>query len=490
MELFHHSIGSLHQKLTNREISAREILQAFIRRIESVEPRIEAFNCFCFDEAEQMASEADRRLAAGDFSSPLLGIPLAVKDNICTRGIPTTCSSSILENHVPVYDATAVRHLKKKGAVLIGKTNMDEFAMGSSTENARFKVTRNPWHPARVPGGSSGGSAAAVAAGEAAAAIGSDTGGSVRHPASFCGVVGLKPTYGSVSRFGLVAFASSLDQIGAITRDVSDCALLLKAIAGRDDRDATSSEAVVPDYPSFPGKEVKGLRMGVPKEYFAAGLDSEVEDAVRNVIRAGEALGMEAFEISLPHTAYAIAAYYLVNTAEASSNLARYDGVRYGFRSEREGDVKAMYRATRKEGFGPEVKRRIMLGTYALSTGYYDAYYLKAQKVRTLIRRDFLEAFETVDIIVTPTTPTTAFDVGEKADDPLRMYLSDVYTSTANLAGIPALSLPCGMDGEGLPIGVQIMGPHFQEGLLLQAGFALEKVLSFREQTSLPELCA
>jgi aspartyl-tRNA(Asn)/glutamyl-tRNA(Gln) amidotransferase subunit A len=489
MELFHQSIGSLHEKLKRRDVSAREVLRSFMGRIEQVEGRIGAYNRLCFDEAGKAADEADRRLSAGEDTSPLLGIPLAVKDNICTRHIGTTCSSRILADFVPDYDATAVKRLKSRGAVLIGKTSMDEFAMGSSTENTRFKITRNPWHPGKVPGGSSGGSAAAVAAGEAAGALGSDTGGSVRHPAAFCGVTGLKPTYGAVSRFGLVAFASSMDQIGPIARDVADCALLMEAMAGRDPLDATTADAGVPDYVSFLGKNVIGLRMGVPKEYFASGLGREVAEAVRQVIRAGEDLGMTPVDISLPHTAYAIAAYYLVNTAEASANLARYDGVRYGFRSGTPGDIGQMYRATRDAGFGPEVKRRIMLGAFALSAGYYDAYYLKAQKVRTLIQRDFSKAFDTVDIIVTPTAPTTAFDFGEKTEEPLQMYLSDVYTSTANLAGIPALSIPCGLDGEGLPIGVQIMGPHFGEGLLFQAGYALEQVLPFRGRKPPMDFC-
>jgi len=482
MELFQYSIRELHTSLRARDITAKEVLASFKKRIDAVEPLVDSFNLLCFEEAERMAGEADARFAAGDKEYPLLGIPLAVKDNICTRNIPTTCSSKILKHFLPVYDATVIRRLKKEGMVLIGKTSMDEFAMGSSTENSCFKTTRNPWDLEKVPGGSSGGSAVAVAAGEAAAALGSDTGGSVRHPASFCGVVGLKPTYGRVPRFGLVAFASSLDQIGPLAGDVYDCALLLKAIAGRDASDATSADMAVPDYPSLLGREVRGLKAGIPSEYFGEGLDPEVEEAVKGTITAAEALGIEPVEISLPHTEYAVATYYIINTAEASSNLARFDGVRYGYRKESEKDLKTMYMETRREGFGQEVKRRIMLGTFALSSGYYDAYYLKARKVRTLIQNDFSRAFASVDFIITPVSPTVAFHLGEKIDDPLKMYLSDVYTSTASLAGIPALSIPCGFTDNGLPVGVQLMAPCFQEGLLLQIGYALENTLGVRRE--------
>ncbi len=413
--------------------------------------------------------------------SPVQGIPLAVKDVLCTAGVPTTCGSRILEDFVPPYDATAVARLRAAGMVLLGKTNTDEFAMGSSTENSAFFPTCNPWDLSRVPGGSSGGSAAAVAAGECLGALGTDTGGSVRQPAAFCGVVGLKPTYGRVSRYGLVAFASSLDQVGVLAKDVTDAAILLGVIAGHDPLDSTSADVPVPDYTAALTGDIRGMRVGVPGEYFIPGMQAEVEAAVRAAVEKLAELGAEIEEVSLPHTEYALPVYYLIAPAEASANLARYDGVRYGLRVEA-GDLEETYRATRGAGFGPEVKRRIMLGTYALSAGYYDAYYLKAQKVRTLIKQDFDRAFERVDVLVAPTTPTTAFRLGEKVDDPLQMYLSDIFTLSVNLAGICAISLPCGFDAQGLPIGMQVMGPAFGEEAILRVAHAYEQATEWHKR--------
>jgi len=414
-------------------------------------------------------------------ASPLLGIPLAIKDVLCTKGIPTTCGSRILENFIPPYEATVVARLKAAGAVLLGKTNTDEFAMGSSTENSAFFTTHNPWDLGRVPGGSSGGSAAAVAADECLGALGTDTGGSVRQPAGLCGVVGLKPTYGRVSRYGLVAYASSLDQVGVLAKDVTDAGLLLGAIAGHDPRDSTSVDVPVPDYTVALTGDIRGVRVGVPKEYFIEGIQPEVEAAVRAAVDVLAGLGAEVQEVSLPHTDYALPVYYLIAPAEASANLARYDGVRYSLRVD-DGELNEMYKATRGQGFGPEVKRRIMLGTYALSAGYYDAYYLKAQKVRTLIKADFDAAFERVDVIAAPTSPTTAFRIGEKTDDPLQMYLSDVFTLSMNLAGICGLSLPCGFDTEGLPIGLQVMGPAFGEEQVLRVAYAYEQATEWHSR--------
>jgi aspartyl-tRNA(Asn)/glutamyl-tRNA(Gln) amidotransferase subunit A len=420
------------------------------------------------------ARRADGEIRQGRIGL-LTGIPIALKDICCTKGVRTTCGSKILENFIPPYDATVVEKLRAAGAVFTGKTNMDEFAMGSSTETSYYGVTRNPWDLDRIPGGSSGGSAAAVAADECIASIGSDTGGSIRQPASLCGVVGLKPTYGRVSRYGLIAFASSLDQIGPFTKDVEDCAIMLNAIAGYDGRESTSVPEPVPDYRSFLGKGVEGWRIGVPKEYFVEGLDPEVEAAVRRSIAVLEGAGATFVEISLPHTQYCLAVYYIVAPAEASSNLARYDGVKYGFRCPGGDDLIEMYKKSRAAGFGAEVKRRIMIGTYALSSGYYDAYYRKASQVRGLIKRDFDEAFRSCDVILTPTTPTPAFRIGEKTDDPLQMYLSDILTISTNLAGIPGISVPCGFTAAGLPIGVQFLAGHFQEGRLLQAASAYER---------------
>jgi len=462
--------------ILKREISAEEVLSFFLDRLEALEPRIRATLHITLDRALERAREVDRRIASGERPRILAGVPVAVKDNICIKGVPTTCASRILENWRPPYDAYVVSRLDEEGAVIFCKTNLDEFAMGSSTENSAFQITRNPYDPERVPGGSSGGSAALVAAGMAPLALGSDTGGSIRQPAALCGVVGLKPTYGLVSRYGLVAFASSLDQIGPFARNVRDAALLLQAVAGHDPHDSTSVPRRTPDFLSSLGEGVSGIRIGVPKEYFTEGQDPEVRDAIVSSIDVFEDLGADVEEISLPHTEYAIATYYIVATAEASSNLARYDGVHYGYRAgEFDGGIVPMYSESRREGFGAEVKRRVMLGTYVLSAGYYDAYYLKALKVRNLIKKDFDEAFKSVDLIVCPTSPTPAFKVGEKVEDPLAMYLSDIYTISANLAGIPGISIPCGYTEGGLPIGLQIMGNLFSEELLFRAADAFEK---------------
>ncbi len=458
--------------LEKKEISALELTQAALTGIEEVDGRLRAFITVTREQALAAAAAVDARRRSGEKLNPLAGIPMALKDNICTRGILTTCGSRILYNFVPPYDAAVTELLREAGAILLGKTNLDEFAMGSSTENSGFFVTRNPWDPERVPGGSSGGSAAAVAAGEAMFALGSDTGGSIRQPAAYCGVVGLKPTYGRVSRFGLVAFASSLDQIGPFTKDVRDCALVLNAIAVHDPRDSTSAHMPAPDYTTFLDGEVKGMRIGVPREYLAAGIEEGVKEAVLGALKVLASLGAEVEEISLPHTDYGIPAYYLVATAEASSNLARYDGVQYGLRAE-SANLTDMYKKTRSQGFGDEVKRRIMLGTYSLSSGYYDAYYLKALKVRTLIRQDFHRAFASYHCIATPTTPGVAFKIGAIAD-PLTMYMNDVCTIAVNLAGLPALSMPCGFSG-GLPVGLQLIGKPFDEGTILRVAFAYEQ---------------
>ena len=475
------TIHELRHKLRRGELTSTQLTQALFDRIEDTDGKIGSYLTVCRDRGMAEARAADERLACGNASSPLLGIPLALKDVLLTEGVPTTCASRILQGFTPPFDATAVRRLREAGAVLLGKTNMDEFAMGSSTENSGFSITRNPWDPDRVPGGSSGGSAAAVAAGQCVAALGTDTGGSIRQPAAFCGVVGIKPTYGRVSRFGVVAYASSLDQVGPIARDVSDCALVLQAIAGHDPADSTSVDAPVPDYASELSRGASGLRVGVPKEYFAAGIQPEVEQAVRQGVREMEKAGAAVVEVSLPRTGYAVAAYYVIATAEASSNLARYDGMRYGPRAQAE-DLTSTYTKSRSQGFGPEVKRRIMLGAYVLSAGYYDAYYLKAQKARTLVRQDFESALRRCDAIVAPTTPTTAFRIEEMTEDPLRMYLSDVFTVPANLAGLPALSLPCGFDRAGLPIGMQIIGRPFDEATVLRLGHAFEQATDWHRR--------
>lgn len=474
MELYQLTAHELHDKLKAKEISSAEIVKSVLANIGAVEGKVKAFMTVTEDEAYRMAEEAEVRFSKDKGVTPLTGIPVVVKDNMCSKGIPTTCSSKILSDFRPPYDATVVERLKDAGAVIIGKANMDEFAMGSSNENSAFGATRNPWDLDHVPGGSSGGPVAAVAADEGIVALGSDTGGSIRQPASLCGVVGFKPTYGRVSRYGLVAFASSLDQIGPITKDVTDCALTMNIISGRDRRDATSAEIPVPDYTESLKDDVRGIRIGIPTEYFVEGLDKEVEGSIRAAIAKYEELGATCVDISLPHTDYAVAVYYVIATAEASSNLARFDGVQYGYRSESPQTIWQMYGETKEEGFGPEVKRRIMLGTYVLSSGYYNAYYLKAQKVRTLIKNDFIDAFKDVDVILTPTSPTPAFKIGEKVDDPLQMYLSDILTIPANLAGLPAISLPCGFTANNLPLGLQLLAPFFAEDKIIQAAYAFE----------------
>jgi aspartyl-tRNA(Asn)/glutamyl-tRNA(Gln) amidotransferase subunit A len=468
-------------KLRSGEFTSVEITQAVFDRINAIDQRTRAYLTLDRHGSLESARRADERLRARDGASPLLGIPIAVKDNFLTQGLRTTCASKILAEFVPPFDATVIKKLRTAGAVIVGKTNLDEFAMGSSVENSAFFPTRNPWDIERIPGGSSGGSAAAVAADECIAALGTDTGGSIRQPAAFCGIVGLKPTYGRVSRYGIIAFASSMDQAGPMTKDVRDAALLLEAIAGHDEADATSAQSAVPHYPDFLDGNIHGLRVGVPKEYFVAGMEPAVENSVRGALRQLEASGAVVEEISLPHSEFAVAVYYIVATAEASSNLARYDGMRYGYRAAA-GDLNETYRITRDEGFGAEVKRRIMLGTYALSAGYYDAYYLKAQRARTLIKRDFEEAFQRCDVIVTPTAPTTAFKLGEKLADPLQMYLSDIFTISVNLAGLPALSLPCGFDDHSLPIGMQIVGKPYDEAMILRAAYSYEQSTRWHKQ--------
>jgi aspartyl-tRNA(Asn)/glutamyl-tRNA(Gln) amidotransferase subunit A len=480
VELYQLTIHEAREHLAAGEISALELTEAVLERILAVDNDVKAYLTLTPEEALAQARVADERRVAGE-DVPLLGIPLAIKDVLCTQGITTTAGSRILESFIPPYDGTAVARLKAAGAVILGKTNTDEFAMGSSTENSAFFTTRNPWDLERVPGGSSGGSAAAVAADECLGALGTDTGGSVRQPAGLCGVVGLKPTYGRVSRYGLIAFASSLDQIGVLTKDVTDAALLLGVIAGHDPRDSTSMDVPVPDYASKLDGELAGMRVGVPQEYFVEGMQPEVEAAVRVAVDMLVELGAQVREVSLPHTDYALPVYYLIAPAEASANLARYDGVRYTMRASNDG-LDEVYKVTRGQGFGSEVKRRIMLGTYALSAGYYDAYYLKAQKVRTLIKADFDATFEQVDVIVAPTSPTTAFRIGEKVDDPLQMYLTDVFTLSMNLAGTCGLSVPCGFDAAGLPIGVQVMGPAFGEEQVLRVAYAYEKATEWRKR--------
>lgn len=481
MSLHKLTLHELQDRFTKGDIAAQDIVRAYYLRINQVEPRIKAYVTLAKDSAMADAKALDKRLKGWRKTVPLMGMPIAIKDNICTEGVLTTCASRMLVTFVPPYNATVVTRLRERGYLLLGKTNLDEFAMGSSTENSAFGPSRNPWNPAYVPGGSSGGSAAAVAADECAAALGSDTGGSIRQPAALCGVVGLKPTYGRVSRYGLVAFASSLDQVGPITKDVTDAAIMMNVIAGYDPLDSTSANVPVPDYmKALKKKDVKKLRIGLPNEYFGEGLNPEVEHAVRTAVDVLKELGGEIKEISLPTTRAAVAAYYLIATAEASSNLARYDGIKYGLRTKQSNDLLDMYMKTRQEGFGPEVKRRIMLGTYALSAGYYDAYYGKAQAVRTLIRRDFDAAFKDVDLIVTPVTPTCAFKLGEKVQNPLEMYLSDIYTISVNLAGIPAISIPCGFSTAGLPIGLQLIGRPFEEDLVFRGAHAYEQAAEWR----------
>jgi len=481
MELYNLTIKEARSAIEKGELSPGELTTAIFKRIEEVEEKVKAYVSLTKEEALAQAREAEKKRRETIKQQLLFGIPIAIKDNICTEGVRTTCSSRILENFIPPYESTVTQRLKEHGYILIGKTNLDEFAMGSSTENSGFFVTRNPWDLERVPGGSSGGSAAAVAAGECIASLGSDTGGSIRQPAALCGVVGLKPTYGRVSRYGLVAFASSLDQIGPITKTVEDSAILLNIISGYDPYDSTSASISVPDFTSVLGQDIRGIKIGVPKEYFIEGIDKEVESSVKEALKKLESLGAIPLEISLPHTEYAIATYYILATSEASSNLARYDGVKYGLRVDGK-DLLDTYMETRANGFGAEVKRRIILGTYALSSGYYEAYYRKAQQVRTLIKQDFERAFEEVDVIITPTSPTPAFKIGEKIDDPLQMYLSDIFTISVNLAGVPGISIPCGFSSKNLPIGLQIIGKHFDEESILRVAYVYEQATGWHEK--------
>ena len=466
------SIKEAHSQLTSRQISSVELTQACLDRIEAVEDRVQSFLTLTPEAALAQAKAADRMLATGE-GGPLTGVPVQIKDVMCTEGVPTTCASRMLENFVPVYNATAVEQLLGQGAVMLGKGNMDEFAMGSSCENSAFHPTMNPWDLERVPGGSSGGAAASVASGEAIYALGSDTGGSVRQPAALCGVVGLKPTYGLVSRYGLIAFASSLDQIGPVGRTVMDCALALNAIAGHDPRDATSVHQEPKDYAASLGQDIKGLRLGIPEEYFVDGMEPGSRKAVDEAISALEGLGASVRPVSLPTTRYALACYYIIAPSECSANLARYDGVKYGYSYQGTNDMWEALEKTREYGFGPEVTRRVILGTYALSSGYHDAYYLKAQQARTMIRQDFDRVFQDVDALVTPTSPVTAFKIGEKSGDPVQMYLIDVCTLPVNIAGLPGLSVPCGFS-DGLPVGLQLIGPHFSEETLLRTAHAYE----------------
>lgn len=482
MKLYELNIAEAHQLLKERHISSRELVSAVLDRIDTVEDRVGAYITLCRESALEQAEAADVRIAAGDIT-PLTGIPLSIKDLICTKGIRTTCGSKILSDFVPPYDATVMKKLNRAGAVMVGKVNMDEFAMGSSTENSALKITRNPWDLERIPGGSSGGSAASVAADMCLGSLGSDTGGSIRQPASHCGVAGLKPTYGRVSRYGLVAYASSLDQIGPVGKTVLDCAILLNAIAEHDPLDSTSVPKKVPEYAVACKPGISGIRIGLPKEYYSVeGLDPAVAKAVQTAVQTIQEMGASIIPVSLPHTPYAVAAYYVVASAEASSNLARYDGVKYGFRDSGQTDLIGMYKSTRFKGFGPEVQRRIIIGTYALSAGYYDAYYGKASQVRTLIQEDFKQAFSQCDVIVSPVAPSPAFKLGEKTHDPLAMYLSDILTLSANLAGIPGMSVPCGFSPEGLPIGLQILGNHFDEEKIFKVGFNYEQSVDFRNR--------
>ncbi|CAM4335838.1 aspartyl-tRNA(Asn)/glutamyl-tRNA(Gln) amidotransferase subunit A [Paenibacillus endophyticus] len=481
MALFDLRLQDVHNKLNNKELSVSELVSASYARIAETEPAIKAFITLNEEQARLQASELDKQLQEGGERGLLFGLPAGVKDNIVTEGLLTTCASQFLSNYDPIYDATVVRKLKAAQSVTIGKLNMDEFAMGGSNENSSFYPTRNPWNTEFVPGGSSGGSAASVAAGQVYFSLGSDTGGSIRQPAAYCGIVGLKPTYGLVSRFGLVAFASSLDQIGPLTKNVEDSAYVLQAIAGYDAGDSTSANVEIPDYTSALTGDVKGLRIGVPKEYLGAGIDPRVKEAVLQALSVYESLGATWEEVSLPHTEYAIATYYLLASSEASSNLARFDGVRYGVRAENPENLIDLYKKSRSEGFGAEVKRRIMLGTYALSSGYYDAYYLKAQKVRTLIKQDFDQVFSQYDLIIGPTAPTPAFRIGEQVGDPLTMYLNDICTIPVSLAGVPAISVPCGM-ADGLPIGLQIIGKAFDESTVLRAAHAFEQHTEHHKQ--------
>jgi len=472
-KLYEKTAHELSKMLENKEISSAELTRAQIERIKEVEEQVEGYVTTVFDNAVKKAEEIDKKIAAGEKLSPLAGIPMAIKDNICTKDVKTTCASKMLHNFVPPYSATAFEKLSD--SVMVGKANMDEFAMGSSTENSYFKKTKNPFNLEHVPGGSSGGSAAIVSADEAIFALGSDTGGSIRQPASFCGVVGMKPTYGRVSRYGLVAFASSLDQIGPFTKDVTDCAMVLNEICGRDEKDSTSLPVEKSDFTSFLTGDVKGMKIGLPKEYLGEGISPEVREAVLKAAKAYEKMGAEVSECSLPMTEYALPAYYMISSAEASSNLARYDGIRFGYRAEGCEDLDDVFYKTRSEGFGKEVKRRIMLGTFVLSSGYYDAYYKKAQQVRTLVRDDFNKAFEKFDLLISPVAPITAWKFGEKSADPLQMYAADICTVSINIAGLPAMSMPCGLDSKGLPIGLQLIGKPMGDEEIIRAAYAYEQ---------------
>ena len=477
MDITELTVHELQEKLKNKELTITDITKAYVDRIDKKEKDVQAFVTTLKDEALEKAKELESKETDGDF----VGIPIGIKDNICTKGIKTTCSSRMLENFVSPYDATVIEKIKKENMINLGKLNMDEFAMGGSTEYSYFKKTRNPWNLNKVPGGSSGGSAAAVASRMVPWALGSDTGGSIRQPASFCGVVGLKPTYGAVSRYGLVAFASSLDQIGPITKDVYDSAMLLNIIAGHDKRDTTSSNVEKKDYTKALKNDVKGLKIGVPKEFFGEGINEEVKESLENAIKVYKELGAEVEEFSLDIAKYALATYYIIACAEASSNLGRFDGIRYGYRAKEFKDLKDLYRKSRSEGFGPEVKRRIILGTYVLSSGYYDAYYKKAQQVRTLVMNEFNKAFQKYDVLLTPTSPTVAFDIGSKSNNPLEMYLADICTVSVNIAGLPGISIPCGVDKENMPIGMQLIGDRFQEEKILNAAYTFEQKIKFRE---------
>ncbi|MCD6407894.1 Asp-tRNA(Asn)/Glu-tRNA(Gln) amidotransferase subunit GatA [bacterium] len=481
MDILKLTLWELRELLKKKEISCVEVVSSLLEKINSEDKEIHSY-LFVNEKAVEEAKKVDEKIAKGEELKELEGIPISIKDNMCTIGMPTTCASKILYNFIPPYDATAVKKLKENGAIMIGKTNMDEFAFGSSTENSAFGPTKNPFDKTRVPGGSSGGSAAATSADLCFASLGSDTGGSIRQPAAFCGVVGMKPTYGRVSRYGLIAFASSLDQIGPITKSVRDCAILMNIISGKDEMDSTSVNLEVPDYTEFMREELNGIRVGIPEEYFISGIEKEVKEKVENVIKIVEKIGGKIEKISLPHTQYGIASYYIIATAEASSNLARFDGVKYGYRTENYRNLMEMYMKTRGEGFGEEVKRRIILGTYVLSAGYYEAYYLKGQKVRTLIKKDFLDAFEKVDVILTPTTPELPFKLGEKKKDPLAMYLSDIFTVNVNLAGLPSISIPGGFSSSNLPVGIQIIAPHFKEERIFEVASAIEFALNGRRK--------
>lgn len=482
MNITNLTVHELKDKLSKKELTISEINKAYIDRINEKEKDLDAFMTLLTDEALEKAKKIEEKIENGDITSSLAGIPIGIKDNICTKGIKTTCSSKMLENFIAPYDATVMEKINSQNMIPLGKLNMDEFAMGSSTENSAFKKTRNPWNLNKVPGGSSGGSASAVAAGMVPWALGSDTGGSVRQPASLCGIVGLKPTYGLISRYGLIAYASSLDQIGTFTKDVEDCAMLLNVISGKDEKDTTSVDIGEKDYTKALKNDVKGLRIGVPKEYFAEGINPEVKEKVENAIEEYKKMGAVVEECSLPIAEYTLATYYIISCAEASSNLGRFDGIRYGYRANNYSNLRELFVNSRTEGFGAEVKRRIILGTYVLSSGYYDAYYKKAQQVRTLIKNEFNKVFEKYDILIIPTSPVTAFGIGEKSDNPLEMYMADICTVPINVAGVPAISIPCGVDKEGLPIGMQIIGKHFSEETILNAAYTYEQKTKFREK--------